>query len=195
MNSSEMQVEASFLTRAVRFYVSAMRVAAGTLMTIIVAVMVAQVIARYGFNASLIWAEELCRYLLIWMTFLLLGLAYENGQFVSLDVFPLMLPSRWRHALRVVMALPVLCFLAVMTWYGWDYASRFTNQTIPAMDFISDNLFGRPAGLSVRLVYVSVSIGCFLLSLHILVDLVRSARAFLRNEPEAEALPLGGEKL
>ena len=195
MSSSDMQGGTSLLTRAVQIYVSAMRVAAGTLMAIIVAVMVAQVVARYGFNASLIWAEELCRYLLIWMTFLLLGLAYENGQFVSLDVVPLMLPPRWRHALRIMMALPVLCFLAIMTWYGWDYASRFTNQTIPAMDFIFDNLFGRPAGLSVRLVYISVSVGCFLLSLHILVDVIRSVRAFMRNDPEAEADPAAGEKL
>ena len=195
MSDREMQDEPSLLSRMGRFYVFSMQLAAGCLMALIVTVMVAQVVARYGFDSSLIWAEELCRYLLIWMTFLLLGLAYENGQFVALDVFPLMLSPRWRHALRIVLSLPVLCFLAIMTWYGWDYASRFTNQTIPAMDFIFQNLFGRPAGLSVRLVYVSVSIGCFLLSTHIIVDVIRSVRAFLKNQPDAVPAPDAGEKL
>lgn len=153
-------------------------------MALIVVIMVVQVVARYGFNSSLIWAEELCRYLLIWMTFLLLGMAYRTGGLIAVDVVPLMLPIRARRILNLVMAVPILWFLAMMVWYGWDYASRFTNQTIPALDFISDSLFNRPAGLSIQLVYVSVSIGSGLLALHILVDFFRNFVALIQNQPE-----------
>ena len=34
-----------------------------------------QVVARYLFNSSLIWAEELCRYLLLWQTFQNIGMS------------------------------------------------------------------------------------------------------------------------
>ena len=41
-----------------------MRFLAGTSMLAIVVIMIVQVFARYVLNASLIWAEELCRYIL-----------------------------------------------------------------------------------------------------------------------------------
>lgn len=177
------------------WYERAIRFAGGALMALIVVIMVTQVVARYGFNASLIWAEELCRYLLIWMTFLLLGLVYQTGGFVALDVVPIMLPVRARRILKLATSIPVLWFVALMTWYGWDYASRFDNQTIPAADFISTFLFNQPAGLSIRLVYVSVSVGSGLLALHVVVDVYRTLVALLRNEPDEERAPVGTGEL
>src|SRR6187200_260421 len=59
------------------WYRNAMRLFAGTSMLAIVVIMIVQVFARYVLNASLIWAEELCRYVLIWQSFLLIGIAYH----------------------------------------------------------------------------------------------------------------------
>ena len=65
------------LARVVTGYLRIIRFLAGSCMALIVAVMIAQVFFRYVLGGSLIWAEELCRYLLIWQTFLVLGLAYK----------------------------------------------------------------------------------------------------------------------
>lgn len=172
------------LRRISSVYHSIARAFAGTIMITIVVVMVAQVIARYGFNGSLIWAEELCRYLLIWMTFLLLGIGYETGEFVSLSVVPDMLTPRARDILHLMMSVPLLWFLLLMVVYGWDYASRFERQKIPALDFIFDSLFGTPANVPVRYVYVSVSIGCGLLAMHVVVDNInRIINLFRPDQP------------
>ena len=56
---------ASFPHTIVRTYVGTIRLLAGLCMTLIVGIMIAQVFARYVVGDSLIWAEELCRYLLI----------------------------------------------------------------------------------------------------------------------------------
>jgi len=159
------------VSRIVSIYLSLLRLIAGTTMAIIVAVMIAQVWTRYAMGSSLIWAEELCRYLLIWQTFLVLGLAYSKGEFVSLDFIPTMLSKRGKWVLRAVMAVPIIAFLALIAIYGADYASRFGNQTIPALDFIWGSLFGRPLGLSITYVYISVSVGAVLMILHVLADL------------------------
>jgi TRAP-type C4-dicarboxylate transport system permease small subunit len=74
--------------RIVRVYLWGLRLLAGVSMILIVGIMIAQVFARYVLGDSLIWAEELCRYLLIWQTFLVLGLVYSRGEFVTLDIVP-----------------------------------------------------------------------------------------------------------
>ena len=156
----------------VAWYLSTLRFLAGTTMLTIVAIMTAQVIARYVFGASLIWAEELCRYILIWQTFLFIGLAYTRGELVAVDIVPLMLSPRWRLALKVVVSIPVLAFLWLMTVNGFDYSTRFGHQIVPAVDFIFMSLIGHGVGLSIFWVYVSVAIGSSLLGLHIIASLV-----------------------
>lgn len=174
------------LHRIVGVYVQAIRVLAGLCMALIVGIMIAQVFARYVMGDSLIWAEELCRYLLIWQTFLVLGLAYSRGEFVRLDFLPAALPPRGQWILRAVMAVPILAFLLAMAWYGWDFASRFGNQTIPALDFIWTALSGEALGLSIRYVYVSVTVGLVLMSLHVVADLVITLRRdLIENAPAA----------
>lgn len=152
-------------------------------MLLIVGIMIAQVFARYVIGDSLIWAEELCRYLLIWQTFLVLGVAYSRGEFIALDFLPTALSARGQWSLRAVMAIPILIFLGLIAWFGYDFSSRFDNQTIPALDFIWTTLTGSALGLSIRYVYVSVSVGLVLMGLHVIADLVLSFKVqFINNK-------------
>ncbi len=169
----------------VRWYQNAIGFLAGTTMLVIVLIMIAQVVARYMFNASLIWAEELCRYLLIWQTFLFIGMAYQRGELVAVDVVPDMLGARSRLALKALMAIPILIFLYLMTVNGYDYATRFGHQIVPAVDFIWMSLTGHGIGLSIFWVYVSVAVGSVLLAAHILASLVSDFRALRAGKLEA----------
>lgn len=162
------------LSRLVSAYIMTLRFVAGTSMAIIVIVMIAQVWSRYVMGGSLIWAEELCRYLLMWQTFLVLGLAYSKGEFVAIDFVTVALSERGRWVLKAICAIPIIVFLALITVYGADYASRFSNQTIPALDFIWESLFGHPLGLHIGYIYISVSVGCALMILHVAADVVTS---------------------
>ncbi|WP_407493013.1 TRAP transporter small permease [Pseudooceanicola sp. MF1-13] len=178
------------LARIVAGYVKVIRLLAGTCMALIVAIMITQVFFRYVLGGSLIWAEELCRYLLIWQTFLVLGLAYSRGEFVTLDFVPSALPPRGRWILRAVMAVPILAFLLVMAWYGYDFASRFDRQTIPALDFIWTSLTGEALGLSIRWVYVSVTVGLVLMSFHVVADLIVTyRRQLIDNIDDPKPMP------
>lgn len=159
-------------------------------MAVIVAVMIAQVWSRYAMGGSLIWAEELCRYLLMWQTFLVLGLAYSKGEFVSLGFLPALLSNRGKWILKAISAVPIIAFLALITVYGADYASRFSNQTIPALDFIWESLFGRPLGLHIGYIYISVSVGSALMILHVTADVVTSFGPLMRGlDPSPDNSP------
>ncbi|MCC2096553.1 MAG: TRAP transporter small permease [Hyphomicrobiales bacterium] len=186
-----MHEQAGLLSRLVDAYLHLIRFVAGVSMVAIVVIMIVQVFYRYVLGDSLIWAEELCRYLLIWQTFLVLGLAYSRGEFVNLDFLPAALSPRGKWILRAVMAVPVLTFLLSISWHAYDFASRFDRQTIPALDFIWTAIAGKPMGLSIRWVYVSVSVGLSLMALHVVADLVSTFRTQFWDNRKAdqETLP------
>jgi len=174
--------------RLLTWYRNAMRFVAGTSMLAIVVIMIVQVFARYVLNASLIWAEELCRYILIWQSFLLIGIAYHQGELIVLDVLSGRVSPAIRFLIRLIVALPVCYFLYLMVRHGLVFAGRFSAQTIPAIDFIWTSLVGQPAHLPIFWVYVSVPVGCAILLIHILAGLVSDAFVLLTSKTSRQEL-------
>jgi len=87
----------------------------------------ANVISRYVFSASMIWAEELTQYQMIWITYLGAGLALREGRHVAVDLLDQALAPRWQRALRAAMGALILAFLATlavlgarMAHFAWD---------------------------------------------------------------------------
>jgi TRAP-type C4-dicarboxylate transport system permease small subunit len=172
------------LARIYSAYARLINILAGTSMAMVVVIMAVQVVARYVFNASLIWAEELCRYILVWQTFLFIGMAYQRGELIAVDVVPLMLKPGWRLLLKLVVSVPILIFLWLMMINGYVYADRFQNQGLPAIDFIWMSIAGRTTDISVFWVYVSVAVGSALLGLHLIGSIVADAVAVLSGRTE-----------
>jgi TRAP-type C4-dicarboxylate transport system permease small subunit len=172
------------------WYRNAMRLFAGTSMLAIVVIMVVQVFARYILNASLIWAEELCRYILIWQSFLLIGIAYHQGELIVLDVLSTRVSPAIRFVIRGLVAVPVCYFLYLMVRHGIVFAGRYSAQTIPAIDFIWTSLVGRPAHVAIFWVYVSVPVGCAILLAHIIAGLIGDAFILLTSKtPNPTTIP------
>ncbi|WP_170984621.1 TRAP transporter small permease [Rhodoligotrophos defluvii] len=179
-------VQENGTTGPFRWYIRLVRLVAGTTMLAIVLIVLAQVAARYLFNSSLIWAEELCRYLLLWQTFFVVGYAYQRGEMVSVDFLPNLLSPRGRFLLRLVLAIPILIFLWLLASSGYAYSQRFTHQIIPALDFIWNSLTGERAAIPISTVYISVAVGCVLLGLHIIASLVMEYRALGQPSPQPQ---------
>ena len=168
-------------------YLKAMTIFAGLATGSVVAIMLVQIVARYVFNSSLIWAEELCRYILVWQTFLLIGIAYHHGELVILDLLTDRVSPRVKLLIRTLATLPVLYFLYLLVTTGWAHATRFQAQTIPAIDFIWMSLTGKPANVPVFWVYVAAPIGCAILFGHLAVGLFDDMRRVFFPAPAASA--------
>ena len=150
-----------------------------------VLIMGAQVFFRYVLNDSLIWAEEVCGYFLVWTTFLFLGRAFERGELVIVSA---VLDRVGRVGGLVCLLFGyglVIAFLGMLVVYGYDFAVFNEITTVPAADFIWAGLAGpnKTADMSAYWIYLSLPIGCGLLLVHILFWLAGRILGYVRPAP------------
>lgn len=117
------------------------------------------VISRYIEGEALPWAEEVARHLMIWLTFLGAGPVLRYGGHLAVENLQDSLPRRLAIAMRLIVALLLLCFFGFMIWYGMIYVSRTQYQTTAATQ------------ISFGYIYAAMPIGGLLLILHFLLVL------------------------
>lgn len=154
------------------------------LMVTLLTVMTAQVIMRYGFNSSLLWSEELCRYLLIWSSFLAMIFAYERGEIAALSILANALPRVPALVLAILGCMLSVAMCVALAYYGYIYAQLAGSQPVPALSFILEDLFGAaaPEAPHVFWIYVALPLGMSLLGLRIVADIVQYLRAWANGQ-------------
>lgn len=102
-------------------------------MIIIVIVISLNVICRFFFNFSLPWAEEICRYCLVWGTFLGACCGYKTHELIGMTLLIRNLPQmiRWKIGLLVEISIAILLVLALS--FGCIYVKNSVNQLSPAL--------------------------------------------------------------
>ncbi|MBA2692910.1 MAG: TRAP transporter small permease [Rubrobacter sp.] len=99
-------------------------VAFKTLLVVLLVVLIfavgANVAGRYLFNFSLAWADELSRFLFIWIIFIGAALAYFRGEHISVDFLVEKLPERLALAVAIFKNLIIFVILIVILWGAWQ---------------------------------------------------------------------------
>ncbi|MCX7312796.1 MAG: TRAP transporter small permease subunit [Hyphomicrobiales bacterium] len=107
------------LLRGVRALVSALRTIAGVLLVLSVTLNFVNVLARYFFNASIFWAEEIMLYLMVACVFLGNGVVAWSGRQLRMDVIVGMMPEpaqKFFALLSEVVLLVVSIMIVVFAW-------------------------------------------------------------------------------
>ncbi|WP_295849602.1 TRAP transporter small permease [uncultured Xylophilus sp.] len=112
---------------------------------------------RYLTNASLEWAEEVARHMMIWLTFLGAGPVLRYGGHIAVENLQDALPAAGGIALRAVVAALLFAFFGFMVWYGWLYMQR----TMFQMTAVTQIPFAY--------IYSAMAIGGVLLIVHFLL--------------------------
>lgn len=89
-------------------------------------VAVTQVVARYVFNNSIYWSEELVLYTLITMSFLTMGMGVRYAAHISVEAAYAFTSPRMSHVLRIGATCLGLIFAGVLIYYG----SRLSMNTL-----------------------------------------------------------------
>jgi len=67
-----------------------------------------QVFFRYFLNHSLPWPEELAKFTMVWMTFLVAPYAYRKGLNVNMELFIAKIPKRIRGLLEIFLHVLII---------------------------------------------------------------------------------------
>jgi TRAP-type C4-dicarboxylate transport system permease small subunit len=144
------------LNRIERILVASNRWLLIVLLLAMACIVFANVVLRYTTGDSIVWAEEVARHLMTWVTFLGAGLVLRFGGHVAIDNLHSAVGTPMARILRTVVAVGIGVFALVMTYssalYVW--ATRF--QTTAATD------------IAISWIYAAMPVGFFLLFIHLL---------------------------
>lgn len=88
----------------------------------------ANVVLRYATNGSLVWAEEVARYAMVWLTMLGAGPVLRTGGHIAIENLQDVLPKPAARAIRAAIAV-ALCGLGIgMVVMGIQYMLRAQYQ-------------------------------------------------------------------
>lgn len=104
------------LEKADRALEGALYYGSGLLMLGLTGVILYTVVARYFFNASPIWAEEVPRVIFLWVTYLAVAVAVRRGQSLRITVVLDKMPRVARLVVEIFMHLAILVMLGFLVW-------------------------------------------------------------------------------
>lgn len=118
--------------------------------TVMVAVVSAQVALRYGFNRSIDWAEEISRLAFVWSIFLAVPLGVRQGAHIGIDIVVLKFPAAVQRGLRRAAAAISAATMGAIAWAALGVALEQWDELMSTLDW-SVGWFIVPVGLGAGL--------------------------------------------
>jgi C4-dicarboxylate transporter DctQ subunit len=124
------------------------------------------VIMRYVFLYPIYWAEELCRYLMVWMIFIGASQVTLQGGHVAVDIVPRLLPKRANLVLAFLVNGISILFCLVLAYFAYRQMMRvkIAHQISPAME------------LPMWVAYLAIPLGTGLMSIRYVQQMILRAR-------------------
>ena len=122
---------------------------------LIFGVMLLQIFFRYVLNSPLVWTEELCRYLFVWICFLGWTIALRRGTHIRINFFLERLPLLPKKIVLIVFHLLILFFLIQLTRFGIAMTRRsFSVPTITLFFSWAYVYLAAPVSAVIMILYV-----------------------------------------
>lgn len=136
------------------WFVAVNKLLAGLLVLATFIIVLTNVVLRYGWGASLPWAEEVARMLMVATVFIASGLALRDGRLVAIEMFHHWLPRPALILVRGAVVMVMICFMALLVWYGVQFTQFGAGRETMATQ------------ISRAIPYASIPIGATLFCIH-----------------------------
>ncbi|QNB46318.1 TRAP transporter small permease subunit [Thermanaerosceptrum fracticalcis] len=125
------------------------------------------VVLRYVFRSSTTWAEELIRYIMVWIAFIGGSICVRKNLHVAIDFFLYFIGPKGKRIMAILVNLVCFVFSAMMVRLGWQLVS-FTmskNQVAPAL------------GIPMYLPYLALPLGFILMTIRFGQNIYKQVRS------------------
>ena len=129
---------------------------------------VLQVISRY-LPVTMVWTDELSRFLFVWFSMLAIALAYMENKHLSMDFIYEKLGPKTQHTLDFISEILVLLAAVIVSWEGFGLLKTVAIQKAPILR-IGMNWF-----------YLAVPVGFTFVIIHSLVLIARRIGSWLNK--------------
>lgn len=126
-----------------------------------------QVVLRYIFGQSIVWAEEFARYGIVFFVFLGSSLAVKQGAHASVDVLVKLLPGVARRSVEILAIAISIAYCLMVTRFGLDLVLR-----VRAMGNITPTL-----EIPMYIPYLAIPVGCSLMAIRYIMELIAKIKA------------------
>jgi len=124
-----------------------------------------QIMSRYILNRSIVWGEQMSRFMFIWSVFIGLALVIGEGEHIKLSFFT---EKYLKRIYRYINILEMIIMLFIVIWLfvidGFKIVKIVHMNLSPAMD------------ISMSIPYSSIFFGGILMSLNILLKLLKELK-------------------
>lgn len=135
------------------------------LLLVIAVILFINVVLRF-FGTSMMWAEELARYAIVWITFVGASVCVYKGAHIGVDVIMNLLGEKPKKILTLILALFSLVFSIVFTYFSFKITMNVhgTNQVSSTM------------GIPMYIVYAAMPVGGLLMSIRYVQEFISIAK-------------------
>ncbi|WIV13020.1 TRAP transporter small permease [Proteiniborus sp. MB09-C3] len=131
------------------------------LLLIVAVILFINVVLRF-FGTSMLWAEELARYAIVWITFVGASVCVYKGAHIGVDVIMNILGEKPKKILSLILALFSLIFSVVFTYFSFKITMNVHNT----------NQISSTMGIPMSIVYAAMPVGGILMSIRYIQEFI-----------------------
>jgi TRAP-type C4-dicarboxylate transport system permease small subunit len=114
-------------------YLQILKIVCQSLLVSMVAIVILQVFFRYVLHNSLSWAEDLARYLMIWLVMIGGALVTRDNTHFKVDFLVNIFPPLFIFIVEAVIKICLLIFLVILIYTGWTTALFQMDEISPSL--------------------------------------------------------------
>ena len=150
-----------------------------------VAVAFTNVVARYAFDASLVWATELTIFLFLWSAFFGAAYCFKKDAHIAVTIVLDIMPSKIAKIMLLMSHTITIIFLLAVSYYGYEYL-----LLVQDIDERSIDLWDMPMWIVYLVIPVSFAFAAYRVGEKI-VQIARTPHDEVVAESEAEQVLAG----
>lgn len=136
-----------------------------------------QIIMRFVFNRSLVWSEELGKFIFVWISWLGISIGERRNEHIKITLIVDKLPPKWQKVFEIIAYLILAAIIVVTLYY--------------AVVMVQFQMRVKYAGIKISTSwgYLSLVLGCGFMLLRLISVIVRDIIALITKNYTASSHP------